>query len=126
MLRINSANAKNGTVKPIMITITDDQNEWKSNNGGIIFFQVFVGFISFTFLILGIRSQIMFSIYQGIKPTAAQICLLFDNLALISIFIHIIDFWSVHKFYLYQLILASMLLMVIFVLISSLSLYSLF
>ena len=89
----NANNPVNGTILPILVTVIDDENhflKW-TINGGFIFYQVvnltaiLIGFL------IGVRGQILVIKEHGFNPTTAQICLLFNNMALVTNFLYVLD-----------------------------------
>ena len=76
--RIMAMQSDATSFKPLIITITEDENVWTNQKSGIIFLQVLVMLICAIFLTIGIRSQIRFAYYQGLAPTAAQVFFFFN------------------------------------------------
>eukprot|EP01091_Cochliopodium_minus_P018774 TRINITY_DN769_c0_g1_i1.p1 TRINITY_DN769_c0_g1~~TRINITY_DN769_c0_g1_i1.p1 ORF type:complete len:414 (-),score=37.27 TRINITY_DN769_c0_g1_i1:238-1479(-) len=117
-------NAKNNSTLPVYITVKEDPSIWiqKTGGGGMIFFQVITELIMVVTLIFGIRGQILFAMQQGIIPSAAQLCLLFCNLALICNIICVLDIFSIRRWYVYGLYITTNFFGTVFVNISSMSL----
>ena len=89
----NVNNSINGTVMPIFVTVVGVENMWLkwTINGGFIFYQVVNLLVLLVGFIFGIRGLILGISTQGIRPSTSQICLLFNSMAVVTIFLYVLD-----------------------------------
>ena len=92
---IKNLRAANGSYTPVFMTIEEDPNIFIEMTGGagMIFFQTVILSATVSALFFGVRSQILFGKHQGVKPTAAQLCLLFNNLGMVLLFVYFLDLY---------------------------------
>ena len=90
---MKNLNSTNDSSTSVYVTVIENKNEFieMTDGAGMIIFQIFILLLTSCSLVVGVRGQVLFAMEQSIKPTAAQLCLFFNNLGMIIATVSYID-----------------------------------